>query len=306
MEKSIQDKFFSLTFLNQCHHHIICELMCILFNVTKANDIFSNSTNINTIYMSLTKPKRKCLPKVNEYLNFFKINFKLDQHEDLVSSDLFSTYFTDKMYQDIPNKEYIEYLRSFIPERNDYNFPEKILINRLPFYEDKLKTNRLLPENSVNFFLKKGYTEFYLEQLSLGAQIALFNNAKKIVAVHGAGLTNMIFCKPNTTIFELNPGCNITCYPSLSKKLFKKNNLELDYRLLLDEKYASNMNLYNTSEGENVYNSKCKNLFKIYEDKHYTILDHEYFIKSDESKLNKTCEFVNFSDEYLEKNLLDL
>ena len=36
-------------------------------------------------------------------------------------------------------------------------------------------------------------------------QITLFNNAKIIIAQHGAGLFNLIYCKPNTKIIEIFP-----------------------------------------------------------------------------------------------------
>jgi hypothetical protein len=47
------------------------------------------------------------------------------------------------------------------------------------------------------------YTE--LEDLTLGQQIALFKNARCIVAQHGASLTNIIFCNPNVSIVEITP-----------------------------------------------------------------------------------------------------
>jgi hypothetical protein len=41
--------------------------------------------------------------------------------------------------------------------------------------------------------------------VSLEDQIAAFREAKVVVAVHGAGLTNIIFCRPGTTLVEIFP-----------------------------------------------------------------------------------------------------
>lgn len=49
-----------------------------------------------------------------------------------------------------------------------------------------------------------------LEEYAVIEQANLFHNAKVIVALHGAGLANLIYCKPHTTVVEItNPA-----YPS--------------------------------------------------------------------------------------------
>ena len=46
------------------------------------------------------------------------------------------------------------------------------------------------------------FRHIYLEDLSLAMQIQAFRNAAVVVAPHGGGLTNMIFCRPGTAIVE--------------------------------------------------------------------------------------------------------
>lgn len=48
-----------------------------------------------------------------------------------------------------------------------------------------------------------GFQTFYLEKLSLRAQVALFQQAKWIVGPHGAGLSNIMFSSPGTKVIEL-------------------------------------------------------------------------------------------------------
>jgi capsular polysaccharide biosynthesis protein len=45
----------------------------------------------------------------------------------------------------------------------------------------------------------------YLEGMSMAEQILLFQSAAFIVAPHGAGLANLLFCEPGTGVVELSP-----------------------------------------------------------------------------------------------------
>ena len=63
-----------------------------------------------------------------------------------------------------------------------------------------------------------GFVDVWLEDMSLAEQIALFQQAKIILGVHGAGLTNIIHCRPGTLVVEFMPaGLNRPCYPVLSQ-----------------------------------------------------------------------------------------
>jgi capsular polysaccharide biosynthesis protein len=50
---------------------------------------------------------------------------------------------------------------------------------------------------------KYGLETFFLEDLSQFDQITLFKSAEVIVGIHGAGLTNILWCKANTRVFEI-------------------------------------------------------------------------------------------------------
>jgi len=53
--------------------------------------------------------------------------------------------------------------------------------------------------------LRSGFDIVATGELTLGAQIALFANAKIVVGQHGAGLINAIFCQPGAILIELFP-----------------------------------------------------------------------------------------------------
>jgi hypothetical protein len=63
-----------------------------------------------------------------------------------------------------------------------------------------------------------GFEEHYLEDYSLPKQIELFQQANAVVAMHGAGLTNTVFCPSGALVVELMPeGKYRPCYPMLSR-----------------------------------------------------------------------------------------
>lgn len=65
---------------------------------------------------------------------------------------------------------------------------------------------RILNENDLLPGLRDmGFNIISPGKLSLTEQIEAFRNARVILAPHGAGLTNILFCRPNTTLIEIFP-----------------------------------------------------------------------------------------------------
>jgi capsular polysaccharide biosynthesis protein len=63
-----------------------------------------------------------------------------------------------------------------------------------------------------------GFKAFYLEDLPFEHQIELFEQARFIVASHGAGLTNIIFAKTSSVV-EIFAEQTLPCYFQLAKTL---------------------------------------------------------------------------------------
>ena len=57
--------------------------------------------------------------------------------------------------------------------------------------------------------------------LKVKEQLDIFSNCKTLIAIHGAGLTNMIFMQPNSNILEIRQenDCSSNCYFSMSSAL---------------------------------------------------------------------------------------
>lgn len=78
---------------------------------------------------------------------------------------------------------------------------EKLYISRLDTKKRWLVNERAL----ADALEKEGYVVVVGSELSFLDQVRLCHNAKAIVALHGAGLTNGLFCRPHTKVLEIFP-----------------------------------------------------------------------------------------------------
>jgi len=83
------------------------------------------------------------------------------------------------------------------------NSVDKIFIDR----SDSNSNHCQLINNSEvkKFFLNRGFKIVKLAKFSFKEQIKLFYNSKIIVGPHGAGLTNLVFCRKNSKVIEIRP-----------------------------------------------------------------------------------------------------
>ena len=77
--------------------------------------------------------------------------------------------------------------------------PRKIFISRA-----SAKRRRLLNEDAVWSLIKPaGFQRVQMEELTFEDQVALMRETAVLLAPHGAGLTNMVFCPPGTRVVEI-------------------------------------------------------------------------------------------------------
>ena len=83
----------------------------------------------------------------------------------------------------------------------------------------------MVNEREVDQLLnEQGFTTVFLEEMSFLEQVELFANAQIVVAPHGSGLTNLVFCSPSTKVVELfSPNYTRTDYMIVGQQL------QLDY-----------------------------------------------------------------------------
>jgi len=129
----------------------------------------------------------------------------------------------------------IQWLKdAFLSKAESFDCSEKIFIDRKD--DTKFKHCQIINDDEVFEFLKsKGFSKYKVGQLSFKKQIYLFNNAKIIIGPHGAAFANLIFCKPDTKVFEFKPFGHPTV---VNKRISQINNL--NYQLIESSDYKSN------------------------------------------------------------------
>jgi capsular polysaccharide biosynthesis protein len=103
-----------------------------------------------------------------------------------------------------PSPQLVERIREFVRPLQGAGggLGEKIFISR-----EKARRRRIVNEAALWKELEgRGFVKVRLEELTWSQQIAAFAAAKIIVAPHGAGLANLVFCEPGSRVVEcFNP-----------------------------------------------------------------------------------------------------
>jgi capsular polysaccharide biosynthesis protein len=131
-------------------------------------------------------------------------------------------------YVNLPNLWSVNYVRNkFMSHSNMIRVDgyERIYIKRRAY-------RKVINEKEILGILDKfNFKSIVLEVMPLKKQLEVFYNAKVIIAPHGAGLANLVFCKPGTTIIELFSPSFMEPHYWLICRL-----LHLNYRLIVGKR----------------------------------------------------------------------
>ena len=108
-----------------------------------------------------------------------------------------------------------------ISSKKDVNKGRRIYISRVNASKRKIQN-----ESEVITLMKEfNFCILELESFTLDDQISIMQHTDILVSIHGAGLTNIIFCKPGTNVLELSLQNEIMdkCYFNLA------NAMDLNY-----------------------------------------------------------------------------
>ena len=84
--------------------------------------------------------------------------------------------------------------------------PEHTSSAKLFLDRGDVKLRRMRDDSAIREVLvRHGYQSFIAHSGNFRDQVAAFASAGEIVAVHGAGLTNLLFCRPGTRVIEIFP-----------------------------------------------------------------------------------------------------
>jgi len=115
----------------------------------------------------------------------------------------------------------VKWLREkFLVHRAAIETPKRFFILR------KGKTRGIRNEEEVSdYFCSQGWTLIDLETLALSEQISLFQNAEAIAGEHGAGFSNLLWCRPGCRVLELCADNFLNgCYEGIAVSLRLQHN----------------------------------------------------------------------------------
>ncbi len=128
-----------------------------------------------------------------------------------------------------PTGNYRPALMRSLRDRFRGHFDVKVGTRRLYISRSAAPNRRIVNEAEVNPVLRKyGFESIQTERLSFPDQVRLIGSAAVLVGNHGAGLTNMCWMRPGTTVMELRREGDVidNCYFSLASAL------DIEYRYL--------------------------------------------------------------------------
>jgi capsular polysaccharide biosynthesis protein len=166
------------------------------FKILQQNQISLESIDYFLINSRQKKFQQETLDKLGIPANKF---IESDQLSHLQASTLIVPDFPAYTGWTVPSTiQFLRYL--FHPKiQTQKQYPKRIYISR-----NRARYRRVLNESEViNFLSPFGFYAFEMESLSVQEQANVFANAEMIIAPHGAGLTNLVFCQPQTTVVEL-------------------------------------------------------------------------------------------------------
>lgn len=146
--------------------------------------------------------------------------------DKIIESDLHSYIQAEQLivpsfpgYLDWIPEGTIRFLRqTFLPQ---INLAATAKLQKIYVSRARSQHRQLINEAEVSSLLERqGFKTVYLEEMSVLEQVATFANAKVVIAPHGSGMTNLVFCSPDTKIVELfSPNYVRTDYWTLSHQL---------------------------------------------------------------------------------------
>ena len=113
--------------------------------------------------------------------------------------------FTDcEMPQFFSLSKSINILKNLLIPQNGQSEDKKIYVTR----EDSSYRKIINEADIVTILRSKGYKVINPQLYNIDEQIKIFSQANKIISPHGSNLSNIIFCRPGTEVYEIGPNFN--------------------------------------------------------------------------------------------------
>ena len=154
--------------------------------------------------------------------------------EDHVQADTLLVSSNVRQDEHLPSWSCDFFYDNFVREVQPIKRRRRIYIAR----GDAARNRRVKNEGElINMLRNYGFDILYLTKIPIMDQIKIFNEAELIVAVHGGGLSNLVFCQAGTTLLEIFPDQYVRHY---FHEICLKRGLAYHYVLCESEKPCDN------------------------------------------------------------------
>ena len=154
--------------------------------------------------------------------------------EDHVQADTLLVSSIVRQGEHLPKLSCDFFYENFVREVQPAKQGRRIYIAR----GDAARNRRVKNEGElINMLRNHGFDILYLTQVPIMDQIKIFNEAELIVAVHGGGLSNLVFCQSGTTLLEIFPDQYVRHY---FHEICVKRGLDYHYLLCASERPCDN------------------------------------------------------------------
>ena len=169
-------------------------------------------------------------------------------------------FFSELKYMVMPRHETWQFNHIIVPSLSNHN--DGITTPHLaPWLRSMRNIIKIIPETKKKIFISRenaknrnivnqnellmalqGWKTITLENLSIKEQVKTFAEATHIVAPHGAGLINLLWCDTKTKVYELTHRDFLEkkVYPTLSKQLELEHQIILCNTIKLKEEKSKN------------------------------------------------------------------
>lgn len=139
-------------------------------------------------------------PRYAEFLNLLELKFTSGHFEHKCESVLILPPFSDRTAEAFNLG--VKILNALVSEKSILSQAANVGERRL--FINRKPGKRSIRNNLKHILDKHSFTEIFLEDLPVCKQIQMLKNANRVLAVHGAGLANLIFAK-KAEIYEIAP-----------------------------------------------------------------------------------------------------
>ncbi len=143
---------------------------------------------------------RNSSKKYREFIKLILDNKKI-KFSFIYLDDGFYKFTNCKIPQFLNLDKNIKILKALLIPKKLRSEDKKIYVTR----EDSSYRKIVNEADLVPILRSKGYKVINPQLYKIDEQIQIFSQADKIIAPHGSNLSNIIFCKPGTKIFEIGP-----------------------------------------------------------------------------------------------------